>query len=783
MNGNGSSTGWSARRRIAVASIVAVAIALAFVAVRFLRAGRTAERGRAPVNVILITLDTLRTDRLSCYGSTTVQTPHIDAFAAEGVRFTSAASTVPLTLPAHASMMTGLYPPGHGIRDNVGDALDSRIPTLAGRLRQAGWRTGGFVSAFVLDRRWGIARGFDDYDDDFDLRAMAGGGAADAGSVQRDGAETIARAVEWLDGRRGGQPFFLWLHLFDPHDPYTPKEPFASRYPGRPYDAEVAYTDSLVGEFRRALEARGLLDGSLVILTSDHGEGLGDHGESTHGFLVYDSTVKAALIVRRPFGEGAGRVVPDAVSHVDLMPTILDLAGFETPANVHGRSLSPLLAGHEAEDRPVYSESLLAQLHYGWAPLVALRAGGFKLIDAPRSELYDLARDPGERENLRAAERDRARELTVALAGLRQRMETRRPVPNQAPRMDEETQARLRSLGYLAGRSGAHAGDDGRSRIDPKDRLALHEKITAAQGLLGRRETDAARRLLEAVVAEDDAIADAHAMLGEIETGEGRPERAIARFQRALALNADDERSLFGLASAYAAVGRDEDALTGYRRILEIDGFNARAALAIADLYVARGRFDDAAAALERASAKDGTSPFFLNKLGEVRAEQRRDHEAMQLFERAIAADPGFALPHFNLAVIQEKRGDAAAATAHYERAVTIEPGFCRAQFNLGRLRAARGDAGSARQLWEASLRSCPDFIQGHYYLAKLLMDTGGDLVRAETLVRRGIAMDPSHREGPLGYYVLADLLNRTGRPDEGRRATAKGLEIQRSMR
>lgn len=280
-------------RRLAVLAVVAAAVIVgAYLGLRLVSGGRptapgaagaapAAAGGRAPAatNVILITLDTLRSDRLGCYGSDKVATPNIDAFAAEGVRFTDAASTVPLTLPAHVSIMTGLYPPGHGGRENVGYVLDERIPTLAELLRKGGWATGGFVSAFVLDHQWGIGRGFDRYFDDFNLGGVETAGAANMGSVQRDGAETVAAATRWLDEKPTGRPFFLWLHLYDPHEPYAPKEPFKSRYPGRPYDGEVAYTDFLVGELRAALAKRGLLDGALVVITSDHGEGLGDHGE------------------------------------------------------------------------------------------------------------------------------------------------------------------------------------------------------------------------------------------------------------------------------------------------------------------------------------------------------------------------------------------------------------------------------------------------------------------------------------------------------------------------
>ncbi len=547
----------------------------------------------------------------------------------------------------------------------------------------------------------------------------------------------------------------------------------------------MAYTDSLVGDFRRALDERSLLKDSLVILTSDHGEGLGDHGETFHGFMVYDSTIHAALIVRPPAGVGGGRVVDRTVSHVDLLPTILDLVGLKAPENVHGRSLVPLFAGRDVVlGRPVYSESLYPLLHYGWAPLRALRNERFKLIDAPRPELYDLAQDPAEEQNLHGADPSQARELTADLGRLRHRIESGKPPAGNAPEIDQRSVARLRSLGYLAGGGGvAVEKETERVRADPKDRLQLHQKIVDAQSRISHREYDVARRLLEQVLAEDAAIVDAHQMLGQIAAVQHRPQDALRHFKRALELNPEHEASLFGLASAYADLKRTDEALAGFRRILDLKGSNGRASLAIADIYFGLRRFDDAAAVLEKASQNGESAPFFANKLGEVRVEQGRDAEAVPLFERAIALDDGFALPHFNLGVLHEKRGEVRPAIAEYGRAVQLEPGFFKAQFNLGRLYTSMGDVERARQLWEAFLGSNPASVPGRYYLAKLLMDTGGDLVRAENLAREGIALDREHAEGPLGYYVLADLLNRRGRTAEARVAAAKGREIQEAAR
>ena len=733
------------------------------------------------LNVVLITIDTLRSDRVSSYGSELVDTPNIDAFASEGVLFSNAASTVPFTLPAHSSILTGLYPPGHGVRENVGYTLDPGIPTLAEVLSGGGWTTAGFVSAFVLDSRWGIGRGFDHYFDDFDLAEFD---TPNLGSVQRSGDVTIGEAVRWLDGRPRNAPFFLWLHLYDPHDPYTPPEPFKSQYPGRPYDGEVAYTDSLIGEFRRALEERGLLASSLVILTADHGEGLGDHDESSHGFFVYDTTIHVSLIVRPPVTAGGGRVVDKAVSHVDLFPTILDAVGLAAPKAVHGQSLLPMIAGEKVElDRGVYSESLYPLLHYGWAPLRVIRTDDRKLISAPRPEVFDIVADPREERDLSAQQPVETRELEKRLSDLRARIEADAPAARAAPDIDAETLAQLQALGYAAGQGGVSLEDEtDHPRADPKDKIRVHRTIMRAQSLMRDDEEEAETTLL-AVLRTDPDILDAHQMLGQLSTTQKRFNDALGHFRRALELDPAHKNSLLGMASSYQALGRKEEALVGFRRVLEVSGPDTRASLAIADLEVRLGRLEEAAKALDEAAATSEVPGLIHNKLGEVRAEQGRSTEAMTLFAKAIGERDDFAVPYFNIAVLYEERGETEPAIANYEKAIELAPKYYEAQFNLGRLLGYMGQVDRKQELWEASVESNPTFVQGYYNLSKLLMDRGGDLGRAEELVRLGIENDPNHEEGPLGYYVLADILNRTGRAAEAREAVATGQRIQAEMK
>lgn len=733
------------------------------------------------LNVVLITIDTLRSDRVSAYGSDLVDTPNIDGFASEGVLFSNAASTVPFTLPAHSSILTGLYPPGHGVRENVGYTLDPGIPTLAEVLSSGGWNTAGFVSAFVLDGRWGIGRGFDHYFDDFDLAEFD---TPNLSSVQRSGDVTIAEAVRWLDSRPKSSPFFLWLHLYDPHDPYTPPEPFKSMYPNRPYEGEVAYTDSLIGEFRTSLEERGLLDRSLVILTADHGEGLGDHGEASHGFFVYDTTIHVSLIVRPPAGSVEGRVVDSAVSHVDIFPTILDAARLAAPKAVHGQSLLPMVAGENVElVRGVYSESLYPLLHYGWAPLRVIRTGNRKLISAPRPEVFDVRSDPREKRDLSLEQPAITAELEQQLGELRTKIEVDAPAVGAAPDIDAETLAQLQALGYAAGQGGVSLEDETvRPRADPKDKIRIHRTVMRAQSQM-RDDEDAAEKALLSILETDPDVLDAHQMLGQISITQKRFDDSIGHFRRALELDPAHKNSLMGLASSYRALGRQEEALVGFRRVLEISGPDTKASLAIADIEISLGRFDEAAAALSDAAQTTEVPGLIHNKLGEVRAEQGRSNDAMTLFAEAIEERDDFALPHFNLAVLYEEGGDAQRAIAEYEKAIELAPKYHEAQFNLGRLVGYLGQVDRQQELWEASVESNPRFVQGYYYLSKLLMDRGGDLERAEELARLGIENDPDHEEGPLGYYILADILNRTGRAAEARDAVASGQRIQAEMK
>jgi arylsulfatase A-like enzyme len=414
---------------------------------------------KSDLNVVVITLDTTRADHLGAYGFQSIATPNIDWLAEEGVRFEAALTAVPLTVPAHASLYTGRFPFHHGVRDNDSE-LSREETTLAEMLRQRGYQTGAFVGAYVLASSRGLNQGFDVYRDDF------GSSDQSSPSALRRAADQVANdAMNWI-GQIGKRPFFAWLHFYDAHAPYRPVEPYQSMYGTRPYDAQVAFMDGQVGRMVEFLRGRGLLDRTVVVVIGDHGEGLGDHRENGHGVFVYDSVIRVPLIVCTPFSGLRGRIVDDVVRSVDVLPTVLDLIGVPSPA-VDGTTLVPLMTGAVASlNLEAYSESLYP-LRFGWSDLRSLRAGRFKVIAAPRPELYDLDRDRFEEHNLFDRDRSVAERLLARLRDM-ERPQSSAISPQNQTSVDADTAAKLASLGYVS-RSTAVPPSSRTELPDPKD--------------------------------------------------------------------------------------------------------------------------------------------------------------------------------------------------------------------------------------------------------------------------------------------------------------------------
>jgi choline-sulfatase len=732
------------------------------------------------LNLLLVTLDTTRADRIHAYGFPGIETPNLDRLATEGVLFEQAVSPAPLTLPAHSSIFTGKFPPAHGVRDNGGFFLDDRETTLAERLRDRGFTTGGFVGAYVLDRKWGIAQGFQTYFDDFDLTKYQ---SLSLGSVDRPGNEVADHAIDWL-GQTGSKRFFGWVHFYDAHSPYDPPEPFKSRYQGRPYAGEIAFVDTQVGRLLAYLDQHDLARNTIVVVLGDHGESLGEHGEGTHGFFVYQATMHVPLLIRAPYDTMSGRRVQDTVRSVDILPTMLELLGLKAGEPLAGTSVVPLMTGVKQElGLAAYSEAVYPRYHFGWSDLRALTSGRYKYVAAPRPELYDLQQDPGESTNIyteRQALGDRMRQELLAME---KSMTAGAPAPTKAVEVDPDARARLAALGYV-GTFVAAAGPDRAELADPKDKIQLFNLMTQARELSRHdNESDEGLRALQRVIADDPKVIDAWFMLGNEYYRRRDYTRAISQYARALQLKPDYDLVVINMANAYRALGRDDEAMLGYRRFMELDPKNAQIRYEAAQILIDSGKLDAAADELDRALTLEPKLAAARNALG-VLAIKRGDLDAAQReIQAAIDQKPDVRLAHFNLGVLAEQRQDFQRAIAEYKEEIARHPSSYKAAFNLGLLYGRLGDRPGQLDAYKRAIEMNPSFAEGHLFLAKVYLDAGQDLAEALRLAHKGVELAPRSEYAPLGHYVMADIYARQGRRAESDAEAARGRALERSSK
>jgi choline-sulfatase len=735
---------------------------------------------RDRLNFVLVTLDTTRADRIGAYGARDVDTPAFDRLAAEGVLFEQAVSVAPLTLPAHSSLFTGRFPPEHGVRDNGGFFLGPEQVTLAEVLKARGYRTGAFVGAYVLDARWGLNQGFDTYFDDFDLSQTR---ALSLSAMRRTGNEVVDRVLPWLE-QAEGSPFFAWVHLYDAHAPYRPPEPFASKYRDHPYNGEISFADSQIARIVAELQSRGLYDRSVVIVMGDHGESLGDHGEGAHGFFVYNSTTHVPFVIRAPFSLMQHRRVADPVRTVDVMPTVLDLAGIDPPSPISGVSLVGLLTGATHElGLDAYSEAMYPLHHYGWSDLHALRSGRYKVIDAPRPELYDVDRDPLEQTNVFADRRALGDRMIAQLRTLEGGFtKTLAAVP--AGDVDPEARERLAALGYI-GTFVAHASDPKIGRADPKDKIGLFNKLGTATDLAKERGQgreapfDKIIALLTDVVREDPEVIDAWFMMGTQHLGHGDLEKAVQYFKRTLTLKPDYDLAVFNLAQAYRGLGDDDAALAGFEHYLTLDPKDPFVHYQIGEIWLDRGDLARAEQLFRRALDIDPRLASAKNALGVITLQRGDAKAAERLIRDALAIKPTVRLAHFNLALLAEERHDLSGAEREYVEELKLHPDNFKAAFNLSRLYEQIGDRDGQIGALTQSIESNPRFAEGHLFLARLYLERGTNLEQAARLARKGLALAPTSEYAPLGHYVLADIHNRQGRAREGAKELALGRALE----
>ena len=637
---------------------------------------RAAAADSEPPSIVLISVDTLRADRLGCYGSRHTPTPHIDAIAQGGTRFTAIDSQVPLTFPSHVSLFTSTYPFFNGIEDN-GEVLRPDAVTLATVLKLHGYRTGAFIGGFTLDRRFGLNQGFDDYDSTFDLHRQ---GDSDPGDVKRRGSEVVAAAIRWLPSN-DLRPFFLFLHLYDLHTPYNLPASYRARY-GTGYDAELRYVDDQIGVFWDALRQRHLLGKTLVVFVSDHGESLGEHGEQTHGYFIYQSTIWVPLIIHWPDGrEKATPRVDTPASLMDVAPTVVQIAGIPPPREFQGRSLLELLhPGASDAARAVYSESLYAHEHFECAPLRSVRLGRYQYIQAPKPELYDLAADPGETRNLYRQNRSLALASEEKLNSLRARFGSDHPLGGKV--LDPEAVARLSSLGYVAVSSPqAAAGETG---ADPKDRIAAFEEYGRAIILASTGHVDEANAILEKLLAGNPDLADVRMSLGLNDQRRRRPQEAAREFVQVLKANPYNVQAHFDLGLSFYQLREMDEAAKECNAALAIAPYYTRAEELLGSIDLEKGDYGGGREHFEHILTIDPSDYSAHYNLGALDTLQGQWVEGEQQLQSALKVDPEAADAHNVLGSLYFRESDLPRAEREFQQAIRLRPGFASAHYNLG---------------------------------------------------------------------------------------------------
>ncbi len=711
-------------------------------------------------NVILVSVDTLRADYLSCYGSEKASTPGFDRIAREGLLFENAASAAPTTLPAHASLLTGTSPFEHWVHDNVGFRLRQDLPTLASTLKARGYRTGGFVGSFVLDRKFGLARGFDVYSDETP--------ETDRGLRERRGEKVLEDAVAWI-GREDQAPFFAFLHFFDPHRPYDPPPPFAPTEGNFDalYRGEVSYVDSLLQRLLAFLDARGLSESTVLVVTADHGESLGEHGEDTHGFFLYQSTLHVPLLIRAP-GIRRGHRASALVRTIDIAPTLLELLGVEAPSSFEGVSFVSATGEVKTPDVEAHAETFVPRLHYGWSELRSLRRGNWKLILAPRSELYDVDSDPGEERNRIDEEETGARSLLEKLEEL--------PGPEnvQPESLDPGTLASLHALGYLGGSAPVPAPERSFTELsDPKDKLAVYKELNELSAISDPTPADIERLAL--VLEQEPRSTKALSMYGNFSLDLHRPQDARNAFGRLLEIQPESYDGHYGLGRALASLGENDAARGSFEKARALDprsaqvysrlsaleksqgnleaselwlrealrvvpsrllyqdladlllssgrdaevsrmadewngpGAEAAAAYTRGQLLVSRGKADEGLIELDRAARLAPEDDNIEQALANTLSGLGRFDEAMLHYEAILHRAPCYLGALTNLGAVHERQGDVDEGIRSYERAIGCDPEYANAYRNLGAALARKGDLRRALEVLRKAKRLAPE--------------------------------------------------------------------------
>ena len=735
------------------------------------------------LNILFITLDTTRADHLGCYGYDKVETPNMDRLAETGILFKNAICQSPLTLPSHSSIFTGTYPFYHGVRDNGGFYLEEDKITFAEVLKEYGWATSAFIGAFVLDSRWGLDQGIDYYYDNFDFAKYK---TISLDSVQREGGEVIGAFFEWFE-ENYHKKFFSWIHLYDPHTPYDPPEPYKTRYSNRPwglYDGEIAYVDELIGKVLDKLKEKDILENTLIVIVGDHGESLGEHGENSHGFFIYDAAILVPLIIHFPSSKLGGKRVTVQVETIDIMPTLLKILELPVPHEVQGNSLIPLIMDkNPRQERLAYSETYFPRYRYGWSELKSLRSSQYKYILAPKPELYDIVNDPKEQNNIYKQNLKTGKKFEQKLKILQEEMSAKGIEEKGPQKLDEESREKLMALGYIGGFTSHSKLEKSENLPDPKDKIILYNKIKLAQGASAKEDLDKALEHINMVIEEDPRIMQARQVRSHIFLKQNKIEEAIEDCKEALKIDPEYEAAIFNLALAYKRLKKFDEAIAGYERLMQLDPRDHKPYVNLGKIYLELEEADKAIPFLQQAiKIEPERSSISHNLLGAAYIENKMLELAEPELRKALEMRPRIPDAHYHLALLYEEKEEFNKAVEEYKKEIELHPAAHPAHFNLAKLYGKMGYLNEQIEHFKEAIKYKEDFANGYLFLAKTYLDSNKNLDEAMSLANKGLKLAPESEYAPLAHYILADIYNRLGQIDKYHKELEKGRRLQQKL-
>ncbi len=728
------------------------------------------------LNVILFTLDTLRADFVSAYEKGKAETPHMDRVAQEGALFETCIAQTPLTLPSHTSILSASYPLYHQVRDNGGFLVPDSLEFVSEILQKEGFATSAFIGSYVLHSKWGINQGFDTYSDGFDLSKYK---KISLGNIQKRADEVLGNAKKWLLANKK-KKFFTWIHLYDPHTPYDPPSPFKEKYPNRPYRGEVEYMDHYLGLFFDFLKEEGIYDKSLIIMAADHGESLGQHGENTHGFFIYEPTVRVPLIIRAPFKFPARRI-KNIVELIDLAPTILDALGIPIPPSYQGQSLLSLMFGDkEREKNMAYTETYYPRLHYGWSELKALYYNkNRKYILAPKHELYDIQKDKKEKDNLALKKSPQARRVKTRLQAFIKKASQNARKPGEASKLDKDDLQKLAALGYLT----TFVDTSGKTNLpDPKGKVHVFNNLAKARKYMAEEKYDEAVETLKKIIKENPQIVDGILQLGNVFSKKKMHEEALKCFYKVLEQKPDYHAAMINIVNSLMKLGRLDKGIEEAQRFLKTFPRDHTLFNELGTLYFLKKEYEKALEILNKSIEIESVNPHAFNKLGGIYVIKKDLKKAESFLNKALAINPTLRKLYFNLAQIEEEGGNADKAIEYYRKELENYPDAYKCAYNLAEELRKKGRYEEAAEYYRKAIDSNPHFNIPYFMIAKYYLDRRIGLEEAVEFCEKGIEIKPPNKYTAFGYYILADIYSFKGDQAKSRSYFSKGEELKRIL-